>query len=66
MEVSKNSQQSNSEPVTNKHDKEIPKKYISISPKKDKKLLMNWDKNDNVITEYQKIKIWLTIKSLTW
>ena len=40
MEVSKNSQQSNSEPVTNKHDKEIPKKYISISPKKDKKLLI--------------------------
>ena len=38
--VSKNSQQNNSETVTNEYDKDIPKK-IYISPKKDKILLIN-------------------------
>ena len=37
--VSKNSQQNNSETVTNKNDKEIPKQRY-IFPEKDKKLLM--------------------------
>ena len=39
IKVSKNSQQNNSEAVTNEHDKEIPEeRYINL--KKDKKLLM--------------------------
>ena len=39
IKVSKNSQQNNSETVTNEHDKEIPEeRYINL--KKDKKLLM--------------------------
>ena len=37
--VSKNSQQNNSETVTNKNDKKIPKQRY-IFPEKDKKLLM--------------------------
>ena len=38
--VSKNSQQNNSETVTNEHDKEIPKEKYYLQ-KKGKKLLMN-------------------------
>ena len=52
----KNSEQSNSETVTNKKDKEIPKKKDIYLQKKDKKSLMNRDWN-NIITEYQKIII---------
>ena len=40
--VPKNSQQSNSEIVTNKHDKEIPKEQYIFS-QKHKKLLIKWD-----------------------
>ena len=38
--VSKNSQQNNSETVTNEHDKEIPKERYTSSKKKDKELLI--------------------------
>ena len=38
--VSKNSQQNNSETVTNEHDKEIPKKDMYLQ-QKDRKLLTN-------------------------
>ena len=40
--VPKNWQQSNSEIVTNKHDKEIPKERYIFS-QKHKKLLIKWD-----------------------
>ena len=38
--VSRNSQQNNSETVTNKNDKEVPKEiYINISPEKRQKII---------------------------
>ena len=51
--ISKDSQQNNSETVTNEYDKEIPKEDIFLQ-NKGKKLLMNWDWN-SIIKEYQKI-----------
>ena len=37
--ISKTSQHNNSEAVTNEHDKEIPKKYIYISPEERQKVI---------------------------
>ena len=54
--VSKTLLQSNSETITNEHDKEMPKNiyiYIYIQ-KKDRKLLMNWDWYNSIIMEYRK------------
>ena len=52
--VSKNSQQNNSETITNDNDKEIPKERY-ISPKKDRKLLIILVLIFNsIIMEYQK------------
>ena len=54
--VSKNSQQNNSETITNDNDKEIPKERY-ISPKKDRKLLIILVLIFNsIIMEYQKKK----------
>ena len=37
--ISKTPQHNNSEAVTNEHDKEIPKKYIYISPEERQKVI---------------------------
>ena len=41
MNVAKNSQQNNSETVTNENNKEIPKKCLKERRKKDKKIIDN-------------------------
>ena len=52
--VSKNSEHTNSESVTNEHDKEKPKERY-LSPEEDRKLLMIWVWYNCIIIEYQKI-----------
>ena len=49
--ISKNSQQNNSETVTNKHDNEIPKKDNSLIMEYQKKVLL-----DNTLNEPSKFK----------
>ena len=41
--VSQNSEENNSETVTNEHDKEIPKEIYIYPLKKDRQLLAIWD-----------------------
>ena len=53
---SKDSQQNNSETVTNQPDKKSTKTKIYLQ-KKDKKLLMNWDWNSIIIESQENHKI---------
>ena len=52
--VSKTSQQSTLEIVTNEHDKEVSKQRYIYLQKKNRKLLIIWYQYNSVIMEYQK------------